>query len=179
MNAPLPPLPPAYANLIAHPLADMFPMIEGPAFETLKASIATNGIRDPIDLFEGKILDGRNRYKAGKEGGHRFTPANFAEFKGTLAAAEQYVIDKNVHRRQLSDDDKKALVRLMFTKHPTKGDRQIARLCGVSHSFVGKLRQPAGDPTFDKFARDWDNLSDQQREKFAAQFSTDLRELMT
>jgi hypothetical protein len=57
-------------------------------------------------------------------------------------------------------------------------DRQIARLCGVSHSFVGKLREPKGDPKFDKFAAAWDDLTDQQREKFVAQFAADLRELL-
>jgi hypothetical protein len=165
-------------GLVPHPLADMFPMIEGPTLESLKASIAADGILDPIDIYQNQVLDGRNRRAAGLAVGHHFTPANFKTFTGTAAEAEQYVINKNVRRRQLSDDDKKAFVLLMLAKHPTKGDRQIARLSGVSHSFVGKLRAPAGDSKFDKFAKDWDDLSDQQREKFAAQFATDLRELL-
>jgi hypothetical protein len=175
MNA----LPSAHANLSAHPLADMFPMIgDGPEFEGLKASIATGGIREPIKLFDGKILDGRNRYKAATSVGHKFTPLNFEEFKGTLAEAEQYVIDTNVHRRHLSAEAKADLVRRMLAKYPTKSDRKIAQLCGVSHPFVSKLRKPEGDPAFDKFARTWDDLSDQQRERFVVKFATDLRELL-
>jgi hypothetical protein len=55
-----------YANLKAHELADLLPMIDGVNFENLKADIAKNGILEPILLFEGRILDGRNRYRAAK-----------------------------------------------------------------------------------------------------------------
>ena len=61
----------SYENLQAHPLASQFDMIEvgedGQAtFESLKASIAKEGIHAKITLFEGKILDGRNRIRRQK-----------------------------------------------------------------------------------------------------------------
>src|SRR5262249_23758883 len=86
-------------NYIAHPLAAMFPMIEGTAFEELKGDIAANGIHQPIVLYQGQILDGRNRYAAAKAGGHAFVPDNFKTFDGTLAEAEAFVISTNFHRR--------------------------------------------------------------------------------
>jgi hypothetical protein len=74
-------------DYVAHPLANMFPMIEGQEFENLKTSIAKSGILEPIRTYQGMILDGRNRYFAGKEVGHKFTAKDFKEWNGTLAEA--------------------------------------------------------------------------------------------
>jgi hypothetical protein len=47
-----------------HPLANIFPLLEGEAFEELVADIKANGLREKIDLYQGKIVDGRYRYRA-------------------------------------------------------------------------------------------------------------------
>lgn len=47
-----------------HEFSQIFPMIEGQAFDDLVLDIKTNGLREKIWLYEGKILDGRNRYLA-------------------------------------------------------------------------------------------------------------------
>ena len=55
----------------AHPIAALLPLIEGAPFEALVKSIATDGFDDetPILIYEGKILDGRNRYRASVKAG--------------------------------------------------------------------------------------------------------------
>jgi hypothetical protein len=48
-------MPPTF-EYVAHPLAATFPMIEGTAFEELKADIRNHGILEPIRLYQGMIL---------------------------------------------------------------------------------------------------------------------------
>jgi ParB-like nuclease domain len=47
-----------------HPLADVFPLMQGAEFKDLLEDIKANGQLEPIVLYENKILDGRNRYRA-------------------------------------------------------------------------------------------------------------------
>jgi hypothetical protein len=63
----------------AHPFANMFPMIEGKEFDSLRDDIAQRGILEPIRLYQGMILDGRNRYAAAKACGHKFSLDDFVQ----------------------------------------------------------------------------------------------------
>lgn len=47
-----------------HPAADSFPMMDDKRFIDLVDDIRANGLRQPITLCDGLILDGRNRYRA-------------------------------------------------------------------------------------------------------------------
>ena len=85
---------PDYSTLSDHPYANLMPMMseEGKRARQLAADIRRNGLQVRIDLFEGMILDGRNRYRALKSLG--ITPAeeHFELVTGTKAEAEAYVI---------------------------------------------------------------------------------------
>mgnify|MGYP003340424101 CR=1 FL=1 len=86
-----------------HEIANIFPLIQGDEFKELCEDIRRNGVREPIVLYEGKILDGRNRYRACKEIGLTAPAINF-EGEDPLG----YVISLNVHRRHLRSDQRAA-----------------------------------------------------------------------
>ena len=50
--------------LPAHPLADLFPPIEGEEFAEFIAALKANGLREPVVTHDGKVLDGRTRQRA-------------------------------------------------------------------------------------------------------------------
>jgi hypothetical protein len=174
-----------YSGLIAHELANVMPMIEGKPFEDLKTDIAKQGILTKIVLFQDRILDGRNRYKAAKEIGYVFGEKDFEPFNGTYADAEAYVISTNMHRRQMTNAQKNEVIRTMILKYPNESTRQIAKRCGLtSHSSVAYVKEKMSQPTKDEvryrdFCKTFDTMPDAQREAFVKEFGPDLRELLS
>lgn len=81
-----------------HPYSEIFPLIEGVALDELAEDIRVNGLRDQIWTYEGKILDGRNRFIACERAG--ITP-QFRKYIGSDPLA--FVISLNVQRRHLTD----------------------------------------------------------------------------
>ena len=81
-----------------HPFADIFPPLEGEAFNALVQDIEARGQQEPIWTFEGKILDGRNRYRACQILG---CDPTVQEFIGNDAVG--FVLSANLHRRHLTE----------------------------------------------------------------------------
>lgn len=84
-----------------HAVANIFPMMSESEFAELKDSIKTHGVREPALVVDGMIADGRNRWRACEALGIacptvQYDPAVHGE------SVVQYVLDKNLRRRQLS-----------------------------------------------------------------------------
>lgn len=107
-----------------HPLANVFPLMEGEEFEALRLDIEAHGVREPIVLLDGEILDGRNRYRAAIGAGVDFKTF---EFDGDDPLA--FVVSLNLRRRHL-DESQRGLV---SAKLATLGDgqRQVGKFADV------------------------------------------------
>jgi hypothetical protein len=82
-----------------HPLADLFPMLdkESIGFKALIEDIKANRQHEPVWLYEGKILDGRNRYNACQ---HLGKDVLTREYIGRDPIG--FVLSINLHRRHLN-----------------------------------------------------------------------------
>jgi len=86
-------------QLEAHEIATLFPTMSSVDLEHLRASVGDQGLLEEILLFEGKILDGRHRYRTCLELG---VEPRFREFEGTPQDAFAYSVALNLSRRHLT-----------------------------------------------------------------------------
>jgi hypothetical protein len=139
-TAVVPELPDFLVRLQPHPLSDWFDMMEGEELENLGEDIRKNGLHERITTLDGKILDGRNRYRAGMAVGYKFKKEDFVELpKGVDPLA--FVFSKNFARRHLTAEQKRAVIEKLLKERPEASSRAIAAIAKVSHHTVEAVRQ--------------------------------------
>lgn len=124
-------------HYLSHPLADIFPMMNEEEYQSLKEDIRKNGLIEPVWLYEDKILDGRNRYKACVE--LEIEP-EFYSFDDKESSPLDFVMSLNLSRRHLTSSQKAtvALEALPFFEEEAK-KRQIL---GAIATNTGKEKIP-------------------------------------
>jgi ParB-like chromosome segregation protein Spo0J len=125
------------SKLEPHPLSKLFPQILPEDFDKLAGDIKLHGLHHPIVLYQGKILDGNNRYRACEDA--KIAP-KFTDFTGDDAQARNYVISANIHRRHLDRETRTKIVTELLRADPTKSDRQIATTAKVDNKTVASIR---------------------------------------
>jgi hypothetical protein len=97
------------AGYKVHPAAALFPLLEGEDLERLIASIKENGQREPVDLQGDELVEGRNRaISVGilKARGVKIELLTTQWRPQPGQTVAQYVMDKNLHRRHLTADQR-------------------------------------------------------------------------
>lgn len=139
----------ALSLMEAHEYAPLFPMLADADLQSLAADIAAHGLQTPITTLDGKILDGRNRYRA-------------CEIAGVDPTMEEYlggdplgfVISHNLHRRHLTEPQRamvaNKLANLQHGQRPDIGipisavtQPEAAALLNVSKDSVSQARKIA------------------------------------
>jgi hypothetical protein len=136
--------PTTFNDLTDHPLAEIFPLMEGVEFDALVDDIKANGVRELITLYEGKILDGRNRYRAVVKAAmqYKLKEENFREYKGTDPLG--FVVSANLHRRHLTESQRATIAAKLVTttlghnqyNKTSITNEQAAKMLGVGEATV-------------------------------------------
>src|SRR5262245_18772771 len=125
--------PPKQQEYEFHSIANVFPLMMGDEFKRFKNDIRTNKLREPIVIYEGKILDGRNRYTACKELG---LPFDIKLYTSTDPIA--FVVSANIHRRHLNESQR-ATIAAQLATFTHGGDRSKAPIGALSDAAAAKL----------------------------------------
>jgi len=124
------------SKLEPHDLSKLFPPISPEDFDKLAGDIKLHGLHHPIVRYQGKILDGNNRYRACEDA--KIAP-RFTDFTGDDAAARNYVISANIHRRHLSREQRAEIIAMLLKADPTRSNRLVAEATNASHVTVGAV----------------------------------------
>jgi N6-adenosine-specific RNA methylase IME4 len=130
------PAPINITDLEFHPLANLFPLIEGAAFDDLVADILANGQREDIVLLDGMVLDGRNRYRACLAAG--ITPRIVAFKRELHGEPLAFVVSKNLKRRHLNDDQRRFVAAKIANLGRGRPNENAAD-CGISRAEAARL----------------------------------------
>ena len=108
-----------------HPLADLLPLAQDTEFDRLVADIAEHGLLNPISLYQGQILDGRNRERACEAAG---VEPRYVEFEGKDPAA--FVFSQNLARRHLGPSERAMVAaRMANLRWGQRSDRVEGQIC--------------------------------------------------
>jgi hypothetical protein len=84
-----------------HPFAEVFPPLDGEAFNALVKDIEARDQQELIWVYEGKILDGRNRYRACQILARE---PKVQDYVGDDPIG--FVLSANLHRRHLNESQR-------------------------------------------------------------------------
>ena len=112
-----------------HQLAALFPELPPEELTLLARDIKARGQLEPIIVYKGLILDGRNRYRACQIAGVKPRIEEFNE-KATKGSAEEFVLSRNLRRRHLSMGQKAAIALDWSKQRESSPDPEKTKMSG-------------------------------------------------
>jgi hypothetical protein len=159
-------------HLPVHPAAELFPMMPESELRELGEDIKKNGLLSPIAIYDGRLVDGRNRLDAIELVGMKFEferarrPGGGSEIIqissddfivqamhsvlqlcGNISEDTcdpyDFAISANLQRRHLGQEQKRELIAKLLKAKPEQSNRQIAKQVGAHHAKVADVRAEA------------------------------------
>jgi len=130
-----------------HKLAEIYPLASEQEFNLLTSSIGDSGQKDLIVIYEGKILDGRNRYRACVKLG---IEPKVETFEGSYEEAMKYSTELNSGRRHTTKSQQ-AMSAAKVVVESREGDGKKITLdraelmFGVSKKYIGRAIKIQGE----------------------------------
>lgn len=109
----------------AHEITKLFPEMNADEYAALRLDIERNELQEAIWTYEGKIVDGRSRYRACVELG---VEPQLREWSGT-GSLLAFVVSANLHRRHLNSSQK-AMLALPIEEELSVAARENMRAAG-------------------------------------------------
>ncbi len=140
-----------------HPVANIFPMMSEREFADLVADVRQHGVREPIWLHrDGRVIDGRNRYRAAIEAGVGYETRAYGGEDDSLVS---FVVSLNLHRRHLNESQRAMVAdkvrnmrqgartdlapRANLPEVSTKDAAEMLSVSERSVKYAGKVRESA------------------------------------
>lgn len=151
-----------------HTVANLFPMMSKDETEGLVQDIKENGLREPIILFNDKIIDGRNRYLACLKAG--VTP-KFTNYKGSEDDLITFIYSLNGNRRHLSASQKACVVVQMLPEI----EKTVAkkRKETISKAMKGETEKPVRNKTSVQLASELTGVNEKYIKQAKQLFNSD------
>lgn len=116
-----------------HPVADIFPPMTVEQYAALKNDIALCGLREPVWLWQGQLIDGRHRVRACEELGIVIRTQDY-----TGDDPVRFVVSLNLHRRHL-DESQRAMVAANVANLGDGQTKTGAQTCAASQEDAAHL----------------------------------------
>jgi hypothetical protein len=139
--------------------------MSGAELRELGENIKADGLQSPVIIYDGQLLDGRNRLDAMALVGIKFEVERsrsgnvslrsedidlpdpidlmFEAHTSYAGDLDDCVISANLRRRHLTAEQKRELIAKLLKAKPEASDRQIAKHINADHKTVGKIRSEA------------------------------------
>jgi 16S rRNA G966 N2-methylase RsmD len=140
----------------------LIPALTGEEFKQLETNILSEGIRDPLVLWKGYLVDGHNRYAIATEHGLEYKTVN-KEFKDSNEVKEWMILNQ-FGRRNLSNYQRSVLalqLEEVFSAKakenqgkrtdipqnsvksikPVDTQKEVAKVANVSHDTIAKVKK--------------------------------------